>query len=166
MLRSAYEALLKDAESGLSSMPNLYGGDYRGRDGERKYQFDTEEASRVRDNTSPLLRYDNDLMRDGYVQFEDLAKQAKEGDIDAIEALFALENKYKEMNPGPEKNPIMRMFGIDPNFIRDNYDAGVNPRNNPVAYDRNMKTFDEDRFKRFVTDRKEPAFNKTFTPRR
>ena len=180
MLRSAYEALLKDAESGLSPMPRFTdrypdggGYAYRGRDGERKYQFDTEEASRVRDNASPLLRYDNDVMRDGYVQFEDLAKQAKRGDIDAIEALFALEDKYKEMNPSPEKNPIMRMFGIDPNFIRDNYDAGVNPRTgersslyDPGAYDKGDKRFDEDRFKRFVTDRKELAFNKTFSPKR
>ena len=176
MLRSAYEALLKDAESGLSPMPNLYGGDYRGNaygDGERKYRFDMEEASRVRDEKSPMLRYDNEGMRDGYVQFDDIAKQAKAGNVDAIEALFALEDKYKEMNPGPEKNPIMRMFGIDPNFIRDNYDAGVNPRTgkpsslyDPSAYDKGDKRFDEDRFKRFVTDRKELAFNKTFTPRR
>jgi len=185
MLRSAYEALLKDAESGLSPMPSLYtdkypdGGGYvyRGGDGERKYQFDMEEANRVRDEKSPMLRYDNDprsyQFEDGYVQFEDIAKQAKAGNIDAIEALFALEDKYKEMNPGPERNPIMRMFGIDPNFIRDNYDVGVNPRTGkrsanfePSAYDKGDKRFDEDRFKRFVADRKEPAFNKTFTPRR
>ena len=172
LLRDAYNALLKDAEEGLSPMPNLYkdrfsSGEYKysGRDGERKYRFDVEEGNRVRDEKSPMLRYDNDprsfQFEDGYVQFDDIAKQAKAGNIDAIEALFALEDKYKEMNPGPEKNPIMRMFGIDPNFIRDNYNVGVNPRTGkrsrlyePSAYDKGDKRFDLERFKRFVTDRR------------
>jgi len=177
MLRAAYNALLEEAEAGLSPMPNLYrdkysSGDYKytGRDGERKYRFDVEEANRMRDERSPMLRYDNQY-EDGYVQFDDIAKQAKAGNIDAIEALFALEDKYKEMNPGPEKNPIMRMFGIDPNFIRDNYDVGVNPRTgkrssiySPSAYDKDDKRFDPERFKRFVTDRQEPRMRRDIRP--
>ena len=167
LLRDAYNALLADAKAGVSPMPNLYRDRYSdgsrvysGRDGDRKYRFDVEESNRVRDEKSPMVRYDNDVLRDGYVQFDDIAKQAKAGNIDAIEALFALEDKYKEMNPGPEKNPIMRMFGIDPNFIRDNYDYGVSPRTgkrsklySPTAYDKDLETFDPERFKRFVTDR-------------
>ena len=65
LLRDAYNALLKDAEEGLSPMPNLYkdrfsSGEYKysGRDGERKYRFDVEEGNRVRDEKSPMLKTD------------------------------------------------------------------------------------------------------------
>ena len=185
LLRDAYNALLKEAKEGMGSMPSLYtskfdDGSYRytGESGRRKYEFDVEMANERRDKKSPMLRYDNDprsyqYERDseGYVQFDNIAKQAKAGNVDAIEALFALEDKYKEMNPGPEKNPIMRMFGIDPNFIRDNYDVGVNPRTGkrssnyePSAYDKDDKRFDPERFKRFVTDRQEPKMQRDIRP--
>lgn len=178
MLRDAYNALLEEAKEGVGSMPNLYrdrfpsgGYKYTGELGERRYRGDMEQANRARDEKSPMVRYDNDPVRDGYVQFDDIAKQAKAGNVDAIEALFALEDKYKEMNPGPEKNPIMRMFGIDPNFIRDNYDVGVNPRTGkrsslyaPMAYEKDLKTFDPERFKRFVTDRQEPKMQRDIRP--
>lgn len=178
MLRDAYNALLEEAEAGISPMPNLYSDRYddgsrvySGRYGEGKYRSDVELANKMRDKRSPMLRYDNDPLKGGYVRFDDIAKQAKAGNIDAIEALFALEDKYKEMNPGPEKNPIMRMFGIDPNFIRDNYEYGVSPRTGrlsklyaPSAYDKGDKRFDSERFKRFVTDRQEPRMQRDIRP--